>query len=235
MDRGLQHHDRGGAVTVLTGFEFPMEEELFFEEQGGALKRASMQQAARLGLERARPLVSPAVAYDWFPVSLMGRRQAKVGDAVFDLGRHADLLESAHMVFLALVTIGPRLEAESRELQSAGKALDAYMLDAAGVFGVGLLIHKAHGIVEEEAAGRGWGVGAELAPGQLSGWPISDQISIGRLLGAEKIGVQVTGSGILVPQKSASLMVGLGPDYPSAEVRSPCEFCDVQDTCRFRH
>jgi hypothetical protein len=222
-------------MTILSGFDFPMEEELFFEEQGGALKRASMQEAARAALDRARPLVSPAIAYDRFPVSLIERHKAQVGDAVFHIGHHVDLLEPAREVFLALVTVGARLEAESREMQSAGKALDAYMLDAAGVFGVGLLIQKAHRIVEEEAARRGWGVGAELAPGQLSGWSIADQILVGRLLGVERIGVEVTGSGILIPQKSASLMVGLGPDYGSCEVHSPCEFCDVQDTCRFRH
>jgi hypothetical protein len=40
---------------------------------------------------------------------------------------------------------------------------------------------------------------------------------------------------MLSPQKSASLMVGAGPDYESREVRSPCEFCDKGDTCRYRH
>ena len=83
--------------------------------------------------------MSPAIAYDWFPVSPVGKHEARVGDAVFHLGHHADLLEPAREVFLALVTVGPRLEAESRTMQAAGKALDAYMLDAAGVFGVGLL------------------------------------------------------------------------------------------------
>ncbi len=212
-----------------------MEEELFFEEQGGALKRPSMQGAARAALERARPLVRPAIVYDWLPVKLLEKHQAQVGEAVFRLGRHADLLDEAVEVFLGLVTVGPAIEEESRALQAAGKALDAYMLDAAGVYGVGLLIHKAHGLAEEEAARRGWGVSAELAPGQLSGWPLADQIVIGRMLGVESVGVRVTDSGILVPQKSASLMVGIGPGYESTEVRSPCEFCDVQETCRFRH
>ena len=194
-----------------------------------------MQEAARAALEQARGLVSPAIAYDWFPVARLERHEAAGGGLVFQLGRHADLLEPAQLAFLALVTVGPALEAESRGLQTAGKALDAYMLDAAGMFGVGLLLQKARRIVEEEAARRGWGVGAELAPGQLSGWPISEQIAIGRMLNVDAIGVRVTESGILIPQKSASLMVGIGPDYESSEVRSPCEFCDVQDTCRFRH
>lgn len=222
-------------MTVLTDLTLPMEEELFFEEQAGALKRPSLQQAALAALERARQLVEPALAYDWFAVSLVERQQAKVGPVVFKLGRHADLLEQAHEAFLALVTIGPRAEAESRNLQAAGKALDAYMLDAAGVFAVGLLLQKARRIAEQEAADRGWGVSAELAPGQLSGWAIAEQLLVGQLLDVSAIGVQVTASGILVPQKSASLMVGIGPDYGASEVRSPCEYCDVQETCRFRH
>ena len=137
---------------------------------------------------------------------------------------------------MAVVTIGPQLEAWSRDLQASGKALDSYMLDAAGVFAVGGLTLKARSIVEKDAAQRGWGVrGPELAPGQLSGWAIAEQILVGRLLDLESIGVRVTDSGMLVPQKSASIMVGTGPDYESSEVRSPCEYCDLGETCRYRH
>ena len=78
-------------------------------------------------------------------------------------------------------------------------------------------------------------MGAELAPGQLSGWSIAEQLLVAQLLDVAAIGVSVTESGILIPQKSASLMVGIGPEYESSEVRSPCEYCDVSDTCRFRH
>jgi len=222
-------------LTVLKGFELPMEEDLFFEEQAGALKRPSMQEVARAALARAVDLVDPAVAYDWFPVGRVAEKQAEVGGLTFHLGRHAELLQPAKSALLAVVTVGPRLEAESRRLQTAGKALDAYMLDSAGVFGVGLLLQKSHRIAEEEAAERGWGVGAELAPGQLSGWSIAEQLLVAQLLDVAAIGVSVTESGILIPQKSASLMVGIGPEYESSEVRSPCEYCDVSDTCRFRH
>ena len=222
-------------MTILTGFDLVLDLEQFVEEQGEALRRPVMQEAAQKGLQEAAGLISPALSYDWFPVGARDRKKAEVGDVVFALGRHADLLGQARLAFLAVVTIGPQLEARSRELQASGKALDSFMLDAAGVHGVGRLIGMAHSIVEEDAAKRGWGVGAELAPGQLSGWAIAEQILVGRLLDLESIGVRVTESGMLVPQKSASLMVGTGPEYESAEVRSPCEYCDVSETCRYRH
>ena len=222
-------------MTALTGFDLPLEEERFFEEQGEALRRPSMQEAARAALVQAGSLVAPAIAYDYFPVALVDRTQAEIGGLVFRLGRHADLLGAAQSAFVAVVSIGTRLEAEARELQASGKALASYMLDAAGVFVVGLLLEKARRIVEQEAAERGWRVGAELAPGQLSGWAIAEQILVGRLIDLGSIGVRVTESGMLVPQKSASIVVGIGPGYESAEVRSPCEYCDVRETCRYRH
>ncbi len=222
-------------MTVVSGLELPLEESLFFEEQGGALRRPSMQDAARTGLARARDLVEPKLVYDFFPVELLEHNRAEVGGIVFKLGRHAELLVPARLAFLGLVTIGARLEAQSRELQTAGKALEAYMLDAAGIFAVGLVMQQARHIAERAAADRGWGVGAELAPGQLSGWPITEHLLVAGLLPLAEIGVSVTEYGVLVPQKSASLMVGIGPDYESTEVRSPCEYCDVAETCRFHH
>jgi hypothetical protein len=221
--------------ATLAGFDLTMDLEEFLEAQGEALRRPAMQEAAQKGMAAAAGLISPALVYDWFAVGERDRKKAEVGDVVFALGRHADLLEPARMAFVAVVTIGPGLEAHSRELQASGKALDSFMLDAAGVHGVGKLIGMAHSIVEQDAAERGWGVGAELAPGQLSGWAIAEQILVGRLLDLESIGVRVTESGMLVPQKSASLMVGIGPDYESSEVRSPCEYCELGETCRYRH
>ena len=209
--------------------------EEFLEAQGDALSRPGMQALACEGLQHAAALVSPAIVHDWFAVGRRDERTAEVGGALFHLGRHAGLLDPAELAFVAVVTIGPQLEEQARALQGLGRALDSFMLSEAGVFAVGKLIWEAHGIVERGAADRGWGVGAELAPGQLAGWDIAEQKLLCRLLDVEAIGVRVTKSGVLVPQKSASLMVGVGSDYQNAKVRSPCAFCDVGDTCRWRH
>ena len=222
-------------MTTITGIDVVFDFDEFLDSAGDSLRRPAMQEGARQALTTAAGLVCPSMVYDWHPVGVRDARTVAVGEVVFQLGRHADLLRPARSAFVAVVTIGGRLEARGRELQAEGKALDAFMLDWAGVFVVGKLIERAHAIVEKDAADRGWGVGAELAPGQLSGWPIAEQILVGRLLDLDSIGVRVTDSGMLVPQKSASLVVGVGPDYQSSEVRSPCEFCDISQTCRHRH
>jgi hypothetical protein len=222
-------------MATILGIPLVLGQDEYFESQGEALGRPAMRECASGALAQARELVAPALVYDWFSVGDRDERQAAVGGVVFRIGKHADLLRPALSAFLAVVTIGPALEERSRELQASGKALDAFMLDQAGVYVVGKLIELAHSVVEEDAAGRGWRVGAELAPGQLSGWAIAEQKLVGQLVDLMSIGVRVTDSGMLVPQKSASLMVGVGPDYSASKVLSPCEFCEMRETCRYSH
>jgi hypothetical protein len=222
-------------MTTRTEFDFTLKPEEFLEAQGEALRRPGMQDAARQALAKATGLVSSGIVYDYFAVGVRNERKAQVGGVLFDLGRHADLLAQAQEAFMAVLTIGPKLEEEARALQASGKALDSFLLGEAGVFVVGKLIEAAHQIAEREAASRGWGVGAELAPGQLAGWAIAEQKLLCGLLDVASIGVHVTESGMLVPQKSASMMIGIGPEYEATEVCSPCQYCDMGDTCRFSH
>jgi hypothetical protein len=224
-----------GLMSPVIKLDLNLSPEEFLEAQGDALRRPGMQEVARQALEQAGGLVSPALVYDWLPVGAREAQTAEVGGALFHLGRHADLLGQAQLAFVAVLTIGPSLEEQARVLQGSGRALDSFILGEAGVFVVGKLIAEAHRVVEAEAADRGWGVGAELAPGQLAGWAIAEQKLLCGLLDVEAIGVRVTESGMLVPQKSASMMVGIGTNYESTEVRSPCAFCDLGETCRFRH
>jgi hypothetical protein len=222
-------------VTTIQEFDLALDLAEFLQAGGDALRRPALRGAARSALATAEKLLAPAIVYDWFPVGRRDGATVEVGGVVFRLGRHADLLRPAHLVLVGVVTIGPRLEARGRELQAQGKALASFMLDQAGVFAVGKLIEKARSIAEQYAAERGWGVGAELAPGQLSGWDVAEQKLVARLLDIESVGVRLTDSGMFVPEKSASIMVGVGPDYPSARVCSPCEYCAVSETCRYRH
>jgi hypothetical protein len=222
-------------MTVLAQVDCPLGFDQFLELQGEALRRPEVREVARWALEEAQRLVVPAMVYEWLAAETLGEKQVRVGDIVFDLGRHAELMAPAREAFVGVVTIGPRLEERARELGSAGRALESFVLGEAGVFAVGGLMQRAHEVAEAEAARRGWGVGAELAPGQLAGWRIEEQKLLCGLLDIDAIGVRVTGTGMLVPQKSASVMVGIGPDYVSAEVRAPCEFCDQRHSCRWRH
>lgn len=222
-------------MTVIHNIDLALDFDEFTEYAGQALRHENVQKVAAWAVSEAQQWAEPAIAYNWLPVEVLDRRRVKVGAAVLTIGGHADLMAPALQACASVFTIGPQLEEEARRLMAAGRNLEAYLLGEAGVLAVGTLGRRVQRIVEEEAAGRGWGVGAELAPGQLAGWKIEEQKLVCSLVEVDAIGVRVNESGMLVPQKSASALVGIGPEYTATKVCSPCDFCDKQDTCSWRH
>jgi len=222
-------------MTTLADIQLSLELDDFKEAQGEALRLPRAQESAERALTEAATLVAPALVYEWISVEVVDRTHARVGGVVMRVGGHTDLLLPAQEAFVCVATVGPALEERARDLAAEGKAFDSYILGEVGVYAVGLVMHLAHKRVEEEAAARGWGVGAEMAPGQLAGWDVAEQKLLCGLLDVSSIGVSVTDGGMLFPMKSASLLVGSGPEYEASEVRSPCDYCAKAETCRYRH
>jgi hypothetical protein len=222
-------------MTVERVPDLTLDEQEFLRAQGGSLRLPAARDIARRQLALAGQLVSPAIVFDWFAVDRPKERRITVDGVAFTLGRHASLLDGAREVLLAVATIGLALEERCRTLQEEGEPLQLFLLHEAGVFTVGKLVERVHAIAETKAAERRWGVSAELAPGQLAGWATSEQLLFGRLLDLESIGARVTDGGLLVPQKSVSLMIGAGPGLTAQKVHSPCAYCDLGGNCTYSH
>lgn len=70
----------------------------------------------------------------------------------------------------------------------------------------------------------------------LAAWDVREQKLLAELVDLAAIGVSVTEAGVLVPEKSVSLLVELGPGYEARKVQSPCcLYCDQNAHCRWRH
>ena len=139
-------------------------------------------------------------------------------------------LQAAKQVVAVVCTLGPELEDQASALFSEDAAL-AVALDAVGSIA---LQHLAHGVREQIAlrmVQSGWQVGVALSPG--AGWALeTGQRQLFALVEAGLIGVQLTASSLMQPKKSTSFVLGVGPDMTSAG--SPCDVCDLGETCRYR-
>ncbi len=220
---------------ILGDVDLALDFDEFEERAGQALQNATIRAAARTAVEQAQRLVHPAAVYDWLPARRGEGALVTLGPIELRLGKHANLMDEAQLACVSVVTIGPDLEEEAKRLTTAGHNLDAYLLGEAGVFAVDAVMAHVRRLVEEEAARRGWGVGTELAPGQLAGWALAEQKLVCSLLDIAAIGVHINDSGMLLPQKSASLMIGIGPGYTAHSVCTPCDFCTNRETCNYRH
>jgi hypothetical protein len=183
-------------------------------------------------------LWKPMAVYDWFDVRAIEGGEVHLstpGQAGFKatlrVGPKADLLDDARRVLVSVGTIGPELEQRVHELQEAGEGLKSYMLDSAGVVGLGAVGEALRCLAEETATREGWGVSAALSPGSLVGWELAGQRALCALLPLDSIGVRLNGYCVLEPHKSFSVVIGAGPGYSSRHVGSVCKFCALKDSC----
>lgn len=198
---------------------------------------APLRAEAEKAVARAETLIAAAVVWDWWAVCAVKQAAVfvardPVSDTVrLEIGPHADLLARARCVLVSVLTIGARLDAEVRRLQQAGEPLGAYLLDSAGVVGLSQVGDRVRELAETAAADRGWGVGVSLSPGSLMGWPLAGQRDLCALLLLERIAVRLNEAGILIPFKSVTSVIGIGPDYTDRRVGSVCCFCGHAATC----
>ncbi len=220
-------------VTVLREVPVDLTPGEVLRVRQGSL-RPALREAAAEAVRIGRTLVEPAAVMREVEVRSVSGPQVTLlagGEVALTVGPKADLLAPARRALAAVCTIGPALERRVHELQSAGEALLAYLLDCVGVVALGAVGEALRRHAEDRAGSLGWGVSPLLAPGSLVGWPVTGQRDVCHMLPLDVVGVRLNDHGVLVPHKSASALIGLGPGYPSTHVGSVCGYCALVSTC----
>jgi hypothetical protein len=227
-----------GIVPVLQDVPIAVTAKEILAAQGQGRIRSGLLHDAEEAIALGQPLWQPVALYDWFDLdTIEGERvvlsSASQGgrQASLHIGPKANLLAGAERVLVSVATIGPELERRVHELQAAGEGLRSYLLDSAGVVALGNVGEAIRCLAEETAAQQGWGVSPSLSPGSLVGWPLVGQRELCALLPLDAIGVRLNAHCVLVPHKSVSGLIGLGPGYEASKVGSVCKYCSLQNTC----
>lgn len=210
-------------ANCRTGWHPVLRAEHVLQGQGIDPARAApaIVAVAQSVLDEAHALIAPAAVHTILPVD----------EVAFEGPLVARALAGATQVALAVCTIGPALEERVRALFAAGDPLRAMALDGAGVAALGLVSQMVGERICEEAAAQELRTGMRVSPGQ-EGWPLEQQRLLFSLLPAERIGVRLNESCLMIPQKSVSFVVGLGPEMRADAVA--CDFCSKRERCRWR-
>lgn len=139
-------------------------------------------------------------------------------------------LRESESVIVFAATLGT--EAENLIRRAAGRSMsDAVILDAAG-----------SAAIEEVCDSFCEGLARELSPQYLTerfspgygDMPLTDQFAIFRLLDvSRRIGVSLSESGLMIPQKSVTALLGVSP-RPQPKRGHDCETCGSYENCAFR-
>ena len=179
-------------------------------------------------------LLEPVIAYQIYQVTGMNGQQVSLeGSSVV----HGSLLPStfpeAKELAIAVCTIGPKLEEKVTAYSNSGETLRGVLLDGIGSAAVDSLTYEVCKFMASEVSPRGYHVSSPVNPG-MPGLPITEQWQLLKMVPAEEIGVSLTSSGIMVPRKSTSMVIGIGPRMKTWTQAEVCALCSLNRDCPYR-
>lgn len=123
------------------------------------------------------------------------------------------------------VTIGPRFDVWSREFFRHDEELDGYVADTIGSEIVEAAVDHIEEIINQEAQKQNLGCTNRFSPGYCE-WHVSEQHKLFTLLPECVCGITLTDSALMVPMKSVSGIIGLGPGMVKKDYQ--CSICDIE-------
>jgi hypothetical protein len=179
--------------------------------------------------EHAHGLINPSYSYVIKDVEWARGSIAFVeGSISFKSRVIAKLLGRCTRVAIFLVTIGKYLEETSFQLAKDGLVLQATVLDAIGSVAVEKVAGFVQARIKEIVKTQGHVTSRRFSPGYCD-WKIGQQQMLFSALIGNTIGIRLTGECLMIPQKSISGIVGVGPSDANVENYDPCKTCRKKD------
>jgi hypothetical protein len=143
-------------------------------------------------------------------------------------GPVAQFLSGARLVATFIATIGSALERLGRCWLRRGEVVRGLVADAVASELAEAAARRCQQIVREWALPQGLEATPRYSPGYC-GLSLDQQRSVFASLPAQRINVRLTESSLMVPVKSVSGLVGIGPPEAVSPDRYPCAWCDRPD------
>lgn len=153
-------------------------------------------------------------------------------DDVLVTGPEPEGWQGVEEIAFAIGTIGPELEQRVGQLFGQGLMAKAHILDAFGSAAVESLAREVERMVRNYAEESGTNVGPRFAPGH-GRWSIQWQTAVFNAVPAQQIGVRLSESCMMIPEKSFSFCFGLGRKVKPTVPRDNCRSCSARD-CAYR-
>lgn len=132
---------------------------------------------------------------------------------------------------ILVASVGAEMDAWLHELREGEDIVAAYVADALGSVMAEAIVGRGLDRLERHAALEGLRITNSYSPGYC-GWSVAEQHALFSLLPANFCGVRLCESGLMLPIKSVSAVVGLGVD---AERRDyGCALCRKRDCYKRR-
>jgi len=183
-------------------------------------------------LEEAAALVNPTAI--WRAVDLLGAGERELFLAAGQKLTSKLLVRVAgnaeKLIFFA-ITIGKALDEREDYYKEAGRMLEAFALNNTGTAYIVKSTMSIMDKIKEQYHKAGLRTTFPMGPGHSYWSSLTDIQTILYTLGAGQIGVQLTGSNLMIPRKSIAMVAGVGQNLPDFSGKTHCDFCSLQNKC----
>jgi hypothetical protein len=179
-------------------------------------------------------LLGPAAAYEYYMVSSVNdsRISLEGGKAIRGPLIPAIFPEAKELAAV-VVTIGPKLEEQATDYSKNGEILRGMILDGIGSAPLDSLVPEVLRVIATDVSSQGYEISSPVNPG-MPGFPLTEQWTLLGLVNADEIGVRLTASGILIPRKSTSMVIGIGPQMTRWTRAEVCARCSLRQSCHYK-
>lgn len=190
--------------------------------------------AELLSDDEADDLLAPAIAYELHAITEKHSDRLCMDNSLTIQGSLlSSALAQASDLAVVFCTIGPDLEKKKAETKANKNLMQALLLDSFGSAAIDILAIEAYHLIQNLAASRNHAASSPISPG-MQGFSISEQWRMAQLAPIEEIGVQLTSSGMMTPQKTLSMIVGFGSEMPTWTRAEACARCSMTKSCRYK-
>ena len=202
-------------------------------------RRPSLERTAEVALLNATSIIHPIILYEEYKITKVIHDRLEL-QPIFDFqkkpGLHSPLvtrqLGQAQEVIVMVCTIGSELDERVGSLFRVDP-LAAIAMDGVGSAAIENLAIQACNYFEDMANSRGLNTSMPLNPGMID-WTVEQgQPEIFSLLDSEQIQVTLTDSCMMVPNKSISMILGVGKDVSATG--TSCDFCNLKGICKYQN
>lgn len=183
-------------------------------------------------MEEAAGLVGPKAIWVEVDVTGTGAGELFLEDG-FKLSSHLlpRVAGTAEKMLLISTTIGTAVDERITEYKETGKMSEAFALDACATTYVAKAGQTAMSRVEETYRREGLKTTFPMGPGHSYWQGLEDMQVIFHFLRAERIGLHLNASNLIIPRKSIAMVMGVGRDLPDFNGKTHCNFCSLQTSC----
>ena len=222
-------------LKLVTDIDFAVDRNEIYRLSGGKGENnkfnTKLEKIINEKIFQAHSLINPKAVYVIKEVKEAGKEDIFFSDkSQIKLKLFNQSISHIKKTAIALCTLGKAVDEKIVELNNEGSSTEAFILDIIGSVAVEEIANKINFLICQQTEKYGLQASHRFSPG-YGNFNLIEQENIFKIINAEKIGVSLTKSYMMIPKKSISFCIYLGK--MKKDSRNQCTICGLKD-CNFR-